>query len=92
MLTCSSDKSRNFSVGYLMSRGMTLDEAQNSLGSVAEGVETSRAAYLIAQKYKVDSPIVHLVYEVLYEGKPFELACKELMGRGPSSELRGINE
>ncbi|KAI8894208.1 6-phosphogluconate dehydrogenase [Globomyces pollinis-pini] len=91
-LTCTSEKSRNFTVGYRLGKGEKLDDIISSLGSVAEGVPTTKAAYELARKHNVDSPITDQVYAVLYENKPIDVAFKELMERDPSAELRGISE
>jgi len=42
-LTCSSEKSRNFTVGHRLGKGEKLDEILSSLGSVAEGVDTAKS-------------------------------------------------
>jgi glycerol-3-phosphate dehydrogenase (NAD(P)+) len=89
-LTCTSEKSRNFTVGYRIGKGEKLDDIIASLGSVAEGVTTTKAAYELAKKHKVDAPITEQVYLVLYENKPILEAVKDLMTRDPSNELRGI--
>lgn len=42
-LTCSSEKSRNFTVGYRLGKGEDLDHIIETLGSVAEGVDTAQS-------------------------------------------------
>ena len=81
MLTCSSHKSRNFRVGYLIAQGKTLDEACDALGSVAEGVVTTKTAYLLAQKHKIRTSIIKAVYEVLYEDLNLSTALEQLLYR-----------
>jgi glycerol-3-phosphate dehydrogenase (NAD(P)+) len=90
MMTAGSEKSRNFTVGYRLGKGEKLDHVLATLGSVAEGVETTKAAYQLCRKLDVESPLCDSVYSVLFEGKDLEIAVKELMGRDPSHELRGI--
>jgi glycerol-3-phosphate dehydrogenase (NAD(P)+) len=51
-----------------LSKGETLDQVIESLGSVAEGVATTPAAYALAKKLGVDAPIITAVYRVLVEG------------------------
>ena len=41
--TCSSPFSRNFTVGSMLGQGKKIDDILNELGSVAEGVKTSKA-------------------------------------------------
>jgi glycerol-3-phosphate dehydrogenase (NAD(P)+) len=52
---------------------------------VAEGVDTCRAAWQLAQSLGVSMPIVEQVYEVLFRGRAVADAVAELFSR----ELRG---
>ncbi|KAJ3414422.1 hypothetical protein HDV05_006603 [Chytridiales sp. JEL 0842] len=90
MMTASSEKSRNFTVGYRLGKGEKLDYIIETLGSVAEGVETTKAAYALCRKLDVDSPLCDSVYSVLFQDKDIVTAVKELMERDPSHEMRGI--
>jgi glycerol-3-phosphate dehydrogenase (NAD(P)+) len=89
VLTCTSDLSRNYTVGHRLGRGETLQEILASTRSVAEGVETSRAAYDLSRKYGVEMPIVAEVYMVLYEGKDPGRAVEDLMLRSLKAEFHG---
>ncbi|KAJ3328797.1 hypothetical protein HDU76_009270 [Blyttiomyces sp. JEL0837] len=90
MLTAQSEKSRNFTVGRRLGAGEELQHVLETLGSVAEGVETTRAAYALCRRVNVDSPVCNAVYSVLFEGRPISAAVKGLMERDPSAETRGI--
>jgi glycerol-3-phosphate dehydrogenase len=68
-LTCSSRTSRNFTVGYRLGRGEQLEEILASLGSVAEGVATSKGAKAIIEKLGMNAPIALGVYGVLHESE-----------------------
>jgi glycerol-3-phosphate dehydrogenase len=87
MLTASSTKSRNFTVGYRLGCGEKLQDIIESLGSVAEGVKTAKAAYELFKSRNINSPIISEMYFVLYENKPIELALKDLLWREASVEL-----
>lgn len=89
-LTCTSEKSRNYTVGYRLGKGEGLKEIVESLGSVAEGVATTKAAYDLARKIGVETPIIDQAYAVLYEEKPLAKAFEELTNREASPEFRGI--
>ena len=91
LLTCSSEQSRNFTVGFRIGRGEALQDIVVSLGSVAEGLATAKAAFHLARSRNVDSPITDQVFAVLYQDKPIRDAMKDLMERDPSHELRGIH-
>jgi len=69
VLTCSSQKSRNMSLGFALGKGESLDEILAQRKTVAEGVATTKAAKRLAEKYDLNLEVVSLVYSVLYEGK-----------------------
>lgn len=73
-LTCNSEKSRNFTVGYRMGKGESLDHIIETLGSVAEGVTTAKGYIKIIERVGVDAPVAKAVYDVLYEVSKIELA------------------
>ncbi|KAJ3212166.1 hypothetical protein HDU82_003440 [Entophlyctis luteolus] len=89
-LTAQSEKSRNFTVGYRLGKGETLEHVLATLGSVAEGVETTKAAYELCKRIGVDSPVCDAVYSVLYGGSEVKDAVKALMGRDPHAEFHGL--
>jgi Glycerol-3-phosphate dehydrogenase len=56
-LTCSSSNSRNYTVGYRLGKGESLKTIMETLGSVAEGVPTAKAAKNIIEGLGVTAPI-----------------------------------
>lgn len=86
-LTCGSDKSRNYSLGFKLGQGMRVHEALQSLGSVAEGYTTAKAAHALAHKLGVETPIADQVYKVLYEHKPTKAALMDLITRDAKPEF-----
>ena len=64
--TCSSPMSRNFTVGSLLGQGKKIDDILKELGSVAEGVKTSKAVCDLGRKYGVETPVSSAIYEALY--------------------------
>jgi glycerol-3-phosphate dehydrogenase (NAD(P)+) len=89
-LTCTSQKSRNYRVGYRLGQGEKLENIVQSLGSVAEGVATTKAAYQLSLDMNVDMPITKEVYRVLYEAKPIKEAVLALLNRDAKDEIEGI--
>jgi glycerol-3-phosphate dehydrogenase len=85
-LTCTSEKSRNFSLGYRLGKGESIEHALASVG-VAEGFSTAKSAYELSVKIKVDAPIIAEVYRVLYEGKPITQAVMDLVTREAKPEF-----
>jgi glycerol-3-phosphate dehydrogenase (NAD(P)+) len=86
-LTCTSQKSRNFTVGYRLGKGEKLDDIVKSVGSVAEGVTTAKAAFGLATRLGVDAPIINEVYAVLYQGKDIQDTINYLLNREPKPEI-----
>ena len=54
---------------------------------VAEGVKTTKSAWLMAQREGVDMPILEQIYKVIYEDKPCDDAVKTLLARDQKEEL-----
>jgi glycerol-3-phosphate dehydrogenase (NAD(P)+) len=87
VLTCSSELSRNRSVGFGLGQGKALDAIQKELGQVAEGVRNARAVRDLSHKLQVEMPITEVVYRVLYEGLPARQAVTDLMMRETKAEM-----
>jgi glycerol-3-phosphate dehydrogenase (NAD(P)+) len=84
--TCFSPNSRNRGVGEALGRGEKIKDILGGMDAVAEGVVTVRAVYRLAQKKKMDMPIVTQVYKIIFENKSAAHAMKDLMGRSLKSE------
>ena len=54
---------------------------------LAEGVMTTKALMKLAKKYNVEMPIVSVLYDTLFEDKPFEKAIEELFDRSVKTEF-----
>lgn len=89
VLTCTGSLSRNRFVGQELGRGRALAEIVGGMREVAEGVRTSRAVKLLAERNGVEMPITEQVYAVLYEGKSARDAAHELMTRPLKGEFEG---
>ena len=84
--TCVSRHSRNRFVGEKIGKGKTLKEAIRHMQMVAEGVPTTKSAYDLSLRHKVDMPITQEVYNVLYRNKTAIRAFKDLMARERKKE------
>jgi glycerol-3-phosphate dehydrogenase (NAD(P)+) len=88
--TCTSEKSRNRTVGVRLGEGQTLDEIVTDMTMVAEGVKSTGALLELAARHEIEMPIAEQVGAVLYEGrKPAEIV-PSLMLRQAKPELRGM--
>lgn len=81
VLTCTGDLSRNRALGRALGRGESLDQAQRGSRMVAEGVRTTLAACVLAERAGIELPIAQQMRAVLYDGKPPRAAADELMLR-----------
>ena len=86
LLTCSSELSRNFTVGKRLALGETLQDILSTSTSVAEGVATTEALHQLGKDLKVDMPICEQIYKVLYQGKEVGSVLGDLISRVPGSE------
>lgn len=64
--TASSPYSRNYTVGSLLAKGKKIDDILKDLGSVAEGVKTSKALCELADKLNIEVPVSRAIYEAVY--------------------------
>lgn len=84
--TCISPYSRNRFVGEQIGKGKSLKQIKTHMQMVAEGMPTTKSAYTLSLKYKVEMPITKEVYRVLYKNKsPFNVV-KDLMTREKKEE------
>lgn len=86
IVTCTSMHSRNRRAGILIGEGYTLEEAQEKVNMVVEGVYAAKAAVALADKYHVELPITEKVNDVLFNGKDPREAVVELMERDKKFE------
>ncbi len=86
MTTCYSPHSRNNRVGKALGEGLSLQQACDQLGMVAEGVPNTLSIYEAAKETDIETPIIDAVYHVLYQDKPAKQALHELLTRDPKAE------
>ena len=90
IVTCASVHSRNRKAGYLIGKGMSMQEAMDEVKMVVEGVYSAKAAAELAKKYDVSMPIVEEVNAALFGGKSPADAVNDLMMRESRSENRAL--
>ena len=81
VLTCTSTKSRNYSLGVALGQGRTLTEIMGERNSVAEGVYTASAAVALAEKLEIEMPIARAVDAVLNRGANIDDVIGALLAR-----------
>ena len=88
--TCTSEKSRNHTVGYGLGLGKSLDTVLGEMKEVAEGVKSTKGVLALAARHGVEVPIAEQVGRVLYEGASPADAVTTLMTREAKAEMEGI--
>ena len=83
--TCTSPLSRNHTVGKLLAQGKKIDDILSQLGSVAEGVKTSKAICELSKKLNIETPLSNAIYEAVYSKENSKEIFLKLMNR----ELKG---
>ncbi|MGB1198959.1 MAG: NAD(P)H-dependent glycerol-3-phosphate dehydrogenase [Thalassotalea sp.] len=81
VLTCTDNQSRNRRFGLALGKGAEVEQAMKDIGQVVEGYRNTKEVYMLAQRMKVEMPIVDQVYQVLYQGKAAKLAAADLLSR-----------
>jgi glycerol-3-phosphate dehydrogenase (NAD(P)+) len=87
LATCVSRLSRNRTLGERLGRGESPEAAQAETPMVAEGVNASRAALVLARRYQVEIPITQAVHSIIFEGKSVADGVRGLMERNLRPEL-----
>ena len=86
--TCSSPYSRNYTVGSMLGQGKKIDDILAELGSVAEGVKTSKAVCDLAEKLGEEVPVSSAMYEAVYTDITPQEVLSKLMNRKLKEEER----
>ncbi|MGQ9427055.1 NAD(P)H-dependent glycerol-3-phosphate dehydrogenase [Gilvimarinus sp. F26214L] len=79
ILTCTSDLSRNYRLGYAVGKGESVEAAMAEIGQAVEGVNTVKLVKQKAEELSVYMPLVCGLYAVLFEGKAIADVMRQLM-------------
>jgi glycerol-3-phosphate dehydrogenase (NAD(P)+) len=80
ILTATSARSRNTSLGIALGQGRPLAEILAERSSIAEGVESAPAVVALARRHGVDMPISEAVAAIL-EGGDIDFELRRLLAR-----------
>jgi len=81
ILTSTSMKSRNFSLGYHLGQGSSLKDILGERQGVTEGVPTAQALVTLAHQHHIDMPIVEALHHCLNETLDVDKAIQSLLER-----------
>lgn len=65
VLTCNSEKSRNFSFGFGLGQGKTPGELTEGKPQVVEGVATAKSVFDICRKRNINLELCNMIYKVV---------------------------
>jgi glycerol-3-phosphate dehydrogenase (NAD(P)+) len=90
IVTCMSPLSRNYRVGFALGEGKTLEQAVESLGEVAEGVNTLRIVKEKAEEMGIYMPLVAGLYEVVFNAAPVKEVARGMMLNVQSTDVEFV--
>ena len=88
--TCSSTLSRNYQIGNMLGRGVSLEQAIKKLVQTAEGINTIEQVNEKAKKDGIYMPITHALYDIIYQGKAPLGVALNLMEAGFRSDVEFV--
>ena len=86
VVTATSVHSRNHKAGYLLGKGLSLEETNKEVGMVIEGLNALKAAKELENKYHIELPIINCVCKIVYEDMPVNNAVNNLFAREKKDE------
>jgi glycerol-3-phosphate dehydrogenase (NAD(P)+) len=84
--TCTSEKSRNHTVGFKLGQGMTMSDIHRDMYMVAEGVKSAPAVMRLAEQFKVEMPIASEVTQLVTGQRDIQQSFKALLRAGIGRE------
>ena len=80
LLTCTSDKSRNYSFGKLIGLNASKEEIDNYKNKVTvEGVYTLKSIHTLINKKKINIPTINIIYDIVFNGESIDKLISHLM-------------
>jgi glycerol-3-phosphate dehydrogenase (NAD(P)+) len=81
MVTITSRHSRNRRFGELIGSGESVESALSEIKVTVEGIKTTKACFMLAEKREIEMPITEQVYKILFERLSPRDAVKSLLQR-----------
>lgn len=80
LLTCTSESSRNFKLGYLIGSKKSKKEIDDYIkNTTIEGLYTLTSIHKLLRKKKISLPIINIINDIIYENKDPEELIKFLL-------------
>lgn len=81
VLTCTDNQSRNRRLGLAIGGGVSVDQAQSTIGGSIEGLTNTRTVWRLAEQRHIQMPITEQVYKILFESFSPKRAVSQLLDR-----------
>jgi glycerol-3-phosphate dehydrogenase (NAD(P)+) len=80
LVTCYSQFSRNRTFGNMIGKGYSVTSAQLEMNMIAEGYYAIACIHKLNEKLKVNMPVCHAVYNILYNKTQARKEMEHLAG------------
>ncbi len=90
LVTCTSPLSRNYQLGEKLGQGLSLAEAVESLGKLAEGVNTLKVVRAQSVKLGVYMPLVEGLHQIVFEERNLAQVVAGLMTGAEGEDVEFI--
>ena len=79
MMTCTSAKSRNYTLGKMIGENKPIEEINTYKNTTTiEGLGTSKSIYNLAKEKHINLPITNIIYNILYNNEDYTTLIKYL--------------
>lgn len=79
MMTCTSSKSRNYTLGSLIGQNKSIEEIDNyKSNTTIEGLGTSKSIYNLTKEKNINLPLTNIIYNILYNNEDYNTLIKLL--------------
>ena len=80
LITCTSEKSRNYSFGKLLGSKVSKEEIENYKNSITvEGLYTLKSIHKLIKNKKIDIPTINIVYDIVFKDEDINKLIEYIM-------------
>jgi len=80
LLTCTSEKSRNYSFGKLIGSGASREEIEEYRNKITiEGLYTLKSIHKLIKNKKIKIPTINIIYDIVFKDKSIDKLIEYLM-------------
>lgn len=80
LLTCTSEKSRNYSFGKLIGSKASKEEIEEYKNSITiEGLYTLKSIHKLINNKKIDIPTINIIYDIVFKNEKIDKLIEYLM-------------